>query len=108
MTCRGSPSPGGPSGPAAIRTATSARSWERTSCACSLVVRDALFRGAERVADASLEGVGRALDQEPGGGRGDHVVPVQREPALLDVDSAHPPEEGLPGRGAGLFGHLVQ
>src|SRR2546430_3232479 len=54
------------------------------------------------VADAALEGVGRALDQEVGRRRCQDVLAVQRQPTLLDVHPAHPPEKGLGRRPVGL------
>src|SRR2546421_333343 len=95
-----------PCGHAATRTATSRRSWERTSSACSVPLGDPFLGAPQAVADAALERVGGALDQEAPGRRRQNVVAVQREPPLLDVDTPHPPEERLAGRGVGFVLHL--
>src|SRR5436190_3746803 len=75
-----------PCGRAATRTATSRRSWERTSSACSVPFADPFLGGAHTVADAALERVGGALDEEAPGRRRQNVMAVQREPPLFDVD----------------------
>src|SRR5256885_3970603 len=97
-----------PCGHAATRTATSRRSWERTSSACSVPFGDSFLGAPHAVADAALERVGGALDQEVPGRRRQNVVAVQREPSLLDVDPPHPPEERLARRRVGLVLHLGQ
>src|SRR5437870_12126711 len=86
----------------------SAKSWARTSCGCLLPVRDPLLGTTQGVADAALEGVGGALDQEVGRRRCQDVLAVQRQPTLLDVHPAHPPEKGLGRRPVGLVLELAQ
>src|SRR5438270_10953325 len=103
--CRSS---SGPWGAAATRTATSAKSWARTSCGCLLPVRDPFFGGAVGIADAALDGVCGALDQEVGRRRCQDVLAVQRQPPLLAVDPAHPPDKGLGRRTVGLVRALAQ